>query len=111
MTTYQRIQKMSKDEYQAFVQRLEKRHAPNKNWEELPLSRPNKTSKRAKKTTLKRHTIILPETVWHTITLAAQRHGVKTSSVIAGCILNVTEKKLDQTIDRLKKHGDLILEV
>ena len=107
--THKKIQDMSKDEYQAFVRRLEKRHGPDKKWEDLPvIHRPGRPAKGAKARPLQPRSVKLPQTVWKTLASAAKRHGVTASGVVAGLALQATSQEdIDTAIDQLIKRGIL----
>lgn len=71
------IQDMTKDEYRAFVRRLEKRHGPDKTWEELPIiRRPGRPAKGSKTRPLQPRSVKLPQTVWNMLAIAAKRNDV-----------------------------------
>lgn len=103
------IQEMTKDEYRTFVCRLEKRHGPDKTWEELPIiRRPGRPAKGSKARPLKPRSVKLPLTVWRMLAIAAKRHGVTASGVVAGLVLQATaQDDIDSAIDQLIKRGIL----
>ncbi len=103
------IQDMNASEYQAYVRRLEKRHGPNKKWEDLPIvRRPGRPAKGSKARPLQPRSVKLPQTVWKTLASAAKRHGVTASGVVAGLALQATaQEDIDRAIDRLIKRGIL----
>jgi hypothetical protein len=103
------IRDMSKDEYQAFVRRLEKRHGADKQWEELPLlRRPGRPMKGTKTRPLKPRSIKLPDQVWKTLASAAKRHHVTASGVVAGLVLQAARREdIDEAIDGLIRRGIL----
>ncbi len=103
------IQDMNSSEYQAYVRRLEKRHGPDKQWEDLPIiRRPGRPAKGRKGRPLVGRSVKLPPPVWKAIQSAAKRHGVTTSGVVAGLALQAaTEKNIDRAIDRLIEQGIL----
>lgn len=103
------IQDMNTQEYQAFVKRLEKRHGPDKRWEDLPIiRRPGRPAKGTKGRPLQPRSVKLPQTVWKTLASAAKRHGVTASGVVAGLALQATSKEdIDRAINRLIKRGIL----
>ncbi len=103
------IPDMTKAEYQAFVRRLEKRHGPEKPWEELPVIRkPGRPAKGAKSAPLRPRSVKLPQKVWKTLADAAKRHGVTASGVVAGLVLQATvQDDLDGAIDGLISRGIL----
>ena len=107
--TRKNIQDMNKDEYQAFVRRLEKRHAPDTRWEDLPIiRRPGRPAKGTKARPLQPRSVKLPQTVWKTLASAAKRHGVTASGVVAGLALQATSQEdIDRAIDQLIKRGIL----
>lgn len=107
--THKHILDMTKDEYQAYVRRLEKRHGPDKTWEELPIiRRPGRPAKGTKARPLQPRSVKLPQTVWKTLASAAKRHGVTASGVVAGLALQATaQEDIDRAIDRLIKRGIL----
>ncbi|MEK7414493.1 MAG: hypothetical protein AAB263_14355 [Planctomycetota bacterium] len=107
--THKNIQDMTKDEYQAFVRRLEKRHGPEKQWEDLPvIRRPGRPVKGTKGRPLQPRSVKLPERVWKTLASAAKRHGVTASGVVAGLALQATSQEdIDRAIDLLIKRGIL----
>ncbi len=100
---------MNASEYQAYVRRLEKRHGPNKKWEDLPIvRRPGRPAKGSKARPLQPRSVKLPQTVWKTLASAAKRHGVTASGVVAGLALQATaQEDIDRAIDRLIKRGIL----
>lgn len=108
MTT-KRISDMSPSEYQAYVRRLEKRHGPDKAWNELPvIRRPGRPVKGTKGRPLQPRSVKLPQTVWRTLSSAAKRHGVTASGVVAGLALQATaQEDIDRAIDGLIKRGIL----
>ena len=103
--TIKKIQDMTKDEYQAFVRRLEKRHGPDKKWEDLPIiRRPGRPAKGTKVRPLQPRSVKLPQTVWKALASAAKRHGVTASGVVAGLALQATSQEdIDSAIDQLIK--------
>jgi hypothetical protein len=107
--THKKIQDMNKDEYQAFVRRLEKRHGPDKKWEDLPIiRRPGRPAKGTKARPLQPRSVKLPQSVWKTLASAAKRHGVTASGVVAGLALQATSQEdIDLAIDQLIKRGIL----
>ena len=107
--THKNIKDMSKDEYQAFVRRLEKRHGPDKKWEDLPIiRRPGRPAKGTKARPLQPRSVKLPQTVWKALASAAKRHGVTASGVVAGLALLATvQEDIDIAIDLLIKQGIL----
>jgi hypothetical protein len=100
---------LSKDEYQAFVRRLEKRFRPDKKWEGLPvIRRPGRPAKGTKARPLQPRSVKLPQNVWKTLASAAKRHGVTASGVVAGLALQATSQEdIDAAIDQLIKRGIL----
>lgn len=109
MNTIKRIQNMSTEDYQAFVRRLEKRHGPDKKWEDLPvIRRPGRPAKGVKTRPLKPRSVKLPQTVWQELNTAAKRHGVTASGIVAGLALQATARKnIDRAIDQLIEQGIL----
>ena len=107
--TRKNIQDMNKDEYHAFVRRLEKRHGPDKKWEDLHIiRRPGRPAKGTKARPLQPRSVKLPQTVWKTLASAAKRHGVTASGVVAGLALQATSQEdIDRAIDQLIKRGIL----
>ena len=107
--TIKKIQDMTKDEYQAFVRRLEKRHGPDKKWEDLPIiRRPGRPAKGTKVRPLQPRSVKLPQTVWKALASAAKRHGVTASGVVAWLALQATSQEdIDSAIDQLIKRGIL----
>jgi hypothetical protein len=107
--TNKKIQDMTKDEYQTFVRRLEKRHGPDKKWEDLPIiRRPGRPAKGTKVRPLQPRSVKLPQTVWKALASAAKRHGVTASGVVAGLALQATSQEdIDIAIDQLIKRGIL----
>jgi hypothetical protein len=107
--THKPIRDMSKEEYQAFVRRLEKRHGPDKKWEDLPIiRRPGRPAKGTKARPLQPRSVKLPQRVWKTLASAARRHGVTASGVVAGLALQATaQEDIDRAIDRLIEQGIL----
>ncbi len=106
--TRKNIQDMSKDEYQEFVRRMEKRHGPDKKWEDLPIiHRPGRPAKGTKTRPLQPRSVKLPQTAWKTLASAAKRHGVTASGVVAGLALQATSQDIDGAIERLIKRGIL----
>jgi hypothetical protein len=107
--THKNIQNMNKEEYQSFVRRLEKRHSPDKSWNELPIiRRPGRPAKGARTRPLKPRSVKLPQSVWKALATAAKRHGVTASGVVAGLAVQATSKKdIDHAIDQLIKRGIL----
>ena len=107
--THKSIQNMSASEYQAFVRRLEKRHGPDKQWEDLPIiRRPGRPAKGSKARPLQPRSVKLPERVWKALASAAKRHGVTASGVVAGLALQATSQEdIDSAIDRLIERGIL----
>ncbi len=107
--THKPIQDMSTSEYQAFVRRLEKRHGPDKKWENLPIiRRPGRPVKGSKARPLQPRSVKLPLRVWKTLASAAKRHGVTASGVVAGLALQATaQEDIDRAIDQLIKRGIL----
>jgi hypothetical protein len=103
------IQDMTKDEYRAFVRRLEKRHGPDKTWEELPIiRRPGRPAKGSKTRPLQPRSVKLPQTVWNMLAIAAKRNDVTASGVVAGLALQVaTQDDIDRAIGLLIKQGIL----
>ena len=103
------IQDMSASEQLALVRRLEKRHGPDKSWEDLPIiRRPGRPAKGSKASALQPRSVKLPEGVWKTLASAAKRHGVTASEVVAGLALQATSREdIDSAIDGLIKHGIL----
>ena len=103
------IQDMNKEEYQALVRRLEKRHGPDKKWEDLPvIRRPGRPAKGTKARPLQPRSVKLPQTVWKALASAAKRHGVTASGVVAGLALQATSQEdIDSAIDQLIKRGIL----
>ena len=103
------ITDMSTPEYQALVRRIEKRHGPEKRWEDLPvIRRPGRPAKGSKSRPLQPRSVKLPQAVWKAIASAAKRHGVTASGVVAGLALQaaVTED-IDGAIDALIERGIL----
>jgi hypothetical protein len=107
--TKRAIPDMNTLEYQAFVRRLEKRHGPDKQWEDLPvIRRPGRPTKGTKSRPLQPRSVKLPQTVWKTLASAAKRHGVTASGVVAGLALQATSKEdIDRAIDLLIERGIL----
>jgi hypothetical protein len=103
------IQDMNKEEYQTFVRRLEKRHGPDKKWEDLPIiHRPGRPAKGRKGRPLQPRSVKLPQTVWKALASAAKRHGVTASGVVAALALQATATNdIDNAIDGLIKRGIL----
>jgi hypothetical protein len=103
------IQDMTKDEYRAFVRRLEKRHGPDKTWEELPIiRRPGRPAKGSKARPLQPRSVKLPQPIWRMLAIAAKKNGVTASGVVAGLALQVaTHNDIDRAIGLLIKQGIL----
>jgi hypothetical protein len=73
--THKHIFDMTKDEYQVYVRRLERRHGPDKKWEDLPIiRRPGRPAKGTKSRPLQPRSVKLPQAVWKTLASAAKRH-------------------------------------
>jgi hypothetical protein len=107
--TIKRITGMTTPEYQAYVRRLEKRHGPDKRWEDLAvIRRPGRPAKGVKSRPLQPRSVKLPERVWKSLASAAKRHGVTASGVVAGLALQATAAEdIDRAIDGLIKRGIL----
>jgi hypothetical protein len=99
------ISDMTTAEYQAYVRRIEKRHGPDRAWEELPvIRRPGRPAKGRRSAPLRPRSVKLPDAVWRSLAVAAKRHGVTASGVVAGLALHaMTVDDLDAAITRLIK--------
>jgi hypothetical protein len=100
---------MKSTEFAALARRMEKRHGPDKDWDELPLiRRPGRPGRGQGGQPLQAKSVKLPSEVWDQIHEAAERNGVATSAVVAGLALQVAvADDIDHAIKGLIKQGIL----